>query len=111
MPHNTKTKIKIVKKAELDALPQATANVSGYPLKEITKRGKHRCSQWGYVGIYAGMKMGGRLSDVSLLFNRHIASGFQGSKRVEEQIVDNEELQEISDQIREEAKELAKKRK
>jgi len=111
MPKNTKTKIKIIKKAELDALPQATANVSGYPLGEIRKRGKHRCSQWGGVGIYAGLEMGGRLVDMTSLFNRSIATAFQSSRRVKEQIVDNEELQEISDQIREEAKELAKKRK
>ena len=109
MPKHTGSKIKIAKWPELEALPQATANVSGYPLEEVLKRGKHRCSQWGDMGIYAGLEMGGRLSDVSSLFNRTTASGFQGSRRIREQILDDEGLQELSDQIREEAKKLARK--
>lgn len=94
----------------MESLTQATANVSGYDLEEIMKRGKHRASQWAYVGVYTGVKMGGRLTDLAELFNRHVASAFQGCRRVEEQIVDNEELQDISNKIREEVKELAKKR-
>ena len=100
------------KKAELEALPEATAKVSGFTLKELMAGGKHVATRWAYLGIYTGMEMGGSLTGVSKLFDRIPASGFQGVQRVKLGIKSSDSnLKELSDDIRKEAVALAEKRK